>query len=59
MKVVCEKLFEAAHYSESNSGDTSYRDEIVAFLESIPEGKQVVDAYYGPQEQDEERGQVL
>lgn len=63
MTAVCEKLFEAARFAEGTSGDTAYRDEIVAFLNTIPEGKQVVDAYYAPQEappeQDEEREQML
>lgn len=49
MTAVCKKLLEAAQVIEGNSGDTTYRDELVSFLNTIPEGKQVVEAYYAPQ----------
>lgn len=56
MTAVCKKLFEAARVIEGNSGDTAYRDELIAFLNTIPEGKQVVEAYYASQETQQEEG---
>lgn len=56
MTAVCKKLFEAAQVIEGTSGDTVYRDELVAFLNTIPEGKQVIEAHSTPQETHQEEG---